>query len=171
MKRILILEDNKERRSNFERAARELGAGFEVKFWDDPAQMARDCEKYFPYAALISLEHDLQNPHGTGLDLAKFLAEKRPVCPVLIHTANSERCFSMINELRFAEWTVDRVPPIGGEWIDRRWLPRAQQLIQATTAPNTTYAYPEAPGWASSIPIAWREPAEDDHHAGAVLAA
>ena len=44
MKRILILEDNKDRRASFERAVRELGGGFEVKFWDDPALMARECE-------------------------------------------------------------------------------------------------------------------------------
>lgn len=151
MKRILILEDNKERRASFERAVRELGGGFEIKFWDDPALMARECEKYFPYAALISLEHDLQNPHGTGLDLAKFLAEKRPVCPVLVHTENSERCFSMINELRFSDWVVDRVPPIGQEWILRRWAPKAQQLIEGV------YSQPQHATWAAPIPIAWRE--------------
>ncbi len=140
MKRILILEDNKERRASFERAARELGGGIEVKIWDDPAQMQKECEKYFPYAALISLEHDLSHDRADGLEIAKFLAEKRPVCPVLIHTANSDRCFSMMNELRFADWVVDRVPPVGDSWINRKWAPKAKELIEGIYAqrPSTS---------------------------------
>jgi hypothetical protein len=166
MKRILILDDNKERRASFERAARELGAGFEVRIWDCPVQMAKECEKYFPYAALISLEHDLLNTDHTGLDMAKFLADKRPVCPVIVHTANSERCFSMINELRFADWVVDRVAPVGAEWIDRRWAPKAKQFIDGIYS----QPQPHMPAWSAQIPVLWRETAPE-HLRNAALAA
>lgn len=85
--------------------------------------MIAQCEKYFPRTALISLDHDLDpapsascDP-GTGLDVAKFLAECRPVCPLIVHLTNVERAHSMHNELRFADWICERVGPIGCDWI------------------------------------------------------
>jgi len=77
---------------------------------------------------LISLDHDL-NPMpgvttdpGTGLDVAQFLGDFLPVCLVLIHTSNMDRVWTMHNELRFAGWIVDRVGPIGTDWIETSWL-------------------------------------------------
>src|SRR5687767_7979103 len=137
MRAVLILEDKPERRAEFERIAPTLGQDFELLFWDDAKRMQHECERYLPHAALISLEHDLNTPPGasadadpgSGLEVAKFLAEKTPVCPVIVHTANTDRSFSIINELRFAEWRVDRVGPIGDRWIEKYWRPKAQQML------------------------------------------
>ena len=86
-------------------------------------------------AALISLEQYL-NPKpgacadpGSGLDVAKFLAEKNPVCPVIVHTSNTDRAFSILNELRFADWRVDRVGPVGDRWIEKYWTTKARELL------------------------------------------
>ena len=137
MRTVLILEDNEERQAEFERMAASLEDGLEVLFWDDANRMRSECERFLPRAALISLEHDLDakpggnvNP-GTGLELARFLAEKTPVCPVIVHTANTDRSFSMFNELRFADWRVDRVGPIGERWIEKYWTRKAKEMLTA----------------------------------------
>lgn len=136
MKTILILEDNEDRIIGFERSVADLGDGYELKIWRDAPSMIAECEQHFSSAALISLDHDL-NPQpgvttdpGSGLDVAQFLAQCRPVCPVIIHTTNAERAYSMHNELRFADWISDRVGPMGTDWIQKLWLPKAQEFLE-----------------------------------------
>ncbi len=140
-KTILILEDNDERIAAFHRAVASLGSGFDLKVWRDAHSMCEECDAYFSNTALISLDHDL-NPipggttdPGTGLDVAQFLGDFLPVCPVLIHSSNTDRVWSMHNELRFAGWMVDRVGPIGTDWVETSWLRRARELL--VQYPNT----------------------------------
>lgn len=135
MKTILILEDNDERIAAFEKTVAELGGGFELKDWRDAPSMIAECEPFFPTTALISLDHDL-NPMpgakvdpGTGVDVARFLGDFMPVCPVLIHSSNTDRVYSMHNELRFAGWMVDRVGPLGTDWVETSWLRSARRLL------------------------------------------
>ena len=97
--------------------------------------MIAECAEFFPSAALICLDHDL-NPQpgvttdpGTGLDVTKFIGDFLPVCPVLIHSSNTDRVYSMHNELRFAGWMVDRVGPLGTDWIGTTWLKRVRELL------------------------------------------
>jgi len=147
MKTILILEDNDERIAAFRKAIESLDSDFEMKIWKDAPSMIAEAEAFFPSAALISLHHDL-NPRpgatadpGTGLDLARYLADFPPACPVLIHSSNTDRAWSIHNELRFAEWTVDRIGPLGEDWIGTFWLRRVRELV--TEHPNT---------WPSELP-------------------
>lgn len=135
MKTILILEDNDERIAAFQQAIEALGNGFDVKVWRDAPSMIAECETFLPTAALISLDHDL-NPMpgatvdpGTGVDVARFLGDFMPVCPVLIHSSNMDRAYSMNNELRFGGWMVDRVGPIGTDWIETSWVRTARRLL------------------------------------------
>jgi ADP-ribosylglycohydrolase len=135
MKSILILEDNDERIAAFRKTVTALGDGFELKVWQDAPSMIAECEAFFPNTALISLDHDL-NPMpgatadpGTGLDVAKFLADFLPACPVLIHSSNTDRAYSMQNELRFSHWVVDRVGPIGTDWIGTSWLRKVREMM------------------------------------------
>jgi hypothetical protein len=137
MRTVLILEDKPERQAEFQRIAPTLGDQFEVLIWDDANRMRKECERFLPNAALISLEHDLDPKPGghadpgSGLDVAKFLAEKKPVCPVIVHTMNTDRSFSILNELRFADWRVDRVGPIGERWIEKYWTSKAREMLVA----------------------------------------
>jgi len=147
MKTILILEASEGRIAAFRAAVRELGDGYELKLWPDAPSMMAECEAYFANACLISLDHDLnpapgatQDP-GTGLEVAQFLGDFVPVCPVVIHSSNTDRVWSMHNELRFGGWIVDRVGPLGEIWIGRSWLPLARRLL--TEHPNT---------WKQTIP-------------------
>jgi ADP-ribosylglycohydrolase len=136
---ILILEDNDERIAMFEKAVAALGDRFELKVWRDAVSMCSECEQYFSTTALISLDHDL-NPApgvtadpGTGLDVAQFLGDFMPVCPVVIHSSNTDRVYSMENELRFAGWTVDRVGPLGTNWIETSWQKRIREIVDKPT--------------------------------------
>jgi ADP-ribosylglycohydrolase len=147
MKTILILEDNDERIAAFQKSVATLGREFELKVWRDAPSMIAGAEEFFPTAVLISLDHDL-NPMpgvttdpGTGLDVARFLGDYMPVCPVLIHSSNTDRVYSMHNELRFAGWMVDRVGPLGTGWIETSWLRRARELL--AQHPNT---------WSANLP-------------------
>ncbi len=148
MKTILLLEDNDERIAAFQQAVAALGADFELKVWRDAPSMIAECEPFFPTTVLISLDHDL-NPMpgatvdpGTGVDVARFLGDVMPVCPVLIHSSNTDRVYSMHNELRFAGWMVDRVGPIGTNWIETSWLRTAKRLLHENT--NT---------WKTNLPL------------------
>lgn len=133
MKTILLLEDNEERIAAFQKTVAALSEGFELKVWRDAPSMIAECEAYFPTTVLICLDHDL-NPvpgatvdPGTGVDVARFLGDFMPVCPVLIHSSNTDRVYSMHNELRFAGWTVG--------WTETSWLRTAQRMLEEF--PNT----------------------------------
>jgi ADP-ribosylglycohydrolase len=141
VKTILILEDNEERIAAFKRAIPQLGDGYDLRIWREAHTMCSECADFFPSAALISLDHDLNaapgssRDPGTGLDVARFLGDSLPVCPVLIHSSNTDRVYSMDNELRFSGWTVDRVGPLGDGWIESSWLAKARDLL--LNHPNT----------------------------------
>jgi ADP-ribosylglycohydrolase len=141
MKTILILEDNGDRIAGFKVAVAKLGNDFDLKIWRDAPSMIAECEAFFPAAALISLDHDLDPQSGTtadpgtGLEVAKFLAACRPVCPLIIHSTNADRAYSMHNELRFADWIAERVGPIGTDWIETLWLSKAREYL--SNCPNT----------------------------------
>jgi ADP-ribosylglycohydrolase len=135
LKTILMLEDNDERIVAFQTVVAALGEGFELKIWRDAPAMIAECDVFFPTAALISLDHDL-NPlpgatvdPGTGVDVARFLGDFMPACPVLIHSSNTDFAYSMFNELRFSGWMVDRVGPLGSDWIETSWLRAAKRLL------------------------------------------
>ncbi len=139
MKNILILEDYDERIVAFRKSVAALGDDCELKVWRDAPSMIADCEAFFPTGALILLDHDL-NPMpgvttdpGTGVDVAQFLGDFLPVCPVLIHTSNMDRLWTMHNELRFAGWIVNRVGPIGTDWIETSWLRSVRGMLAEHT--------------------------------------
>jgi ADP-ribosylglycohydrolase len=135
VKTLLLLEDNDERISAFESIVRELGEEWQMRVWHDAPTMLAECEELFDTTHLVSLDHDL-NPQpgatrdpGTGLDVAKLLASHFAFCPVIIHSTNADRAWSMHNDLRFAGWTVERVGPIGDDWVRKLWLPKAREML------------------------------------------
>jgi ADP-ribosylglycohydrolase len=135
VKTLLLLEDNDERIAAFESILLELGEEWQMRVWRDAPTMLAEWEEFFDSTHLVSLDHDL-NPQpgttcdpGTGLDVAKLLASHFAFCPVIIHSTNADRAWSMHNELRFAGWTVDRVGPIGDDWVQELWLPKAREML------------------------------------------
>lgn len=140
-KSILILEDDEKRIADFRMAVAQLGPNFQVKIWRDAPTMISELPDFISDACLFSLDHDL-NPMpgastdpGTGLDVAAFLCKSQPRCPVILHSSNFERVWSMHNEFRFAGWEIERVGPLGDSWIRDSWLPVAKRLLRHT--PNS----------------------------------
>jgi len=132
---ILILEDNAERIAAFEQTVSALSGDWSLKVWRDAPSMIAECVDYLPTTRLISLDHDL-NPlpgvsydPGTGVDVTRHLSLFPPVCPVILHSSNHERVYSMHNELRFAGWTAERVGPLGEDWIGKSWRRQADVFL------------------------------------------
>ena len=136
MKTILILEDNEAREAALRHAIGEIGADYVVKVWCDAHAMCVECETFFHEAVLISLDHDLTprpgaNPDaGTGMGVARFLGDHMPVCPVIVHSQNTELVWSMYNELRFANWPVEQAGGMGTDWSEANWLRCARELLK-----------------------------------------
>lgn len=132
---VLILEDNAERIAAFEETVPRISPELELKIWRDAPTMLAECEGFFDRVVLFSLDHDL-NPQpdatedpGTGLDVANFLVRFPPICPVVIHSTNVDRVWSMHNEFRFAGWTIDRIGPFDGDWIQKSWRKLVEPLL------------------------------------------
>jgi hypothetical protein len=95
--------------------------------WRSAKQMVREIEPFLPSARLISLDHDLEPQEGEledpgdGIEVARFLAERPPVYPVIIHTSNGTRSQWMIGKFELGGWNYRRVAPIGEEWIEAYW--------------------------------------------------
>jgi ADP-ribosylglycohydrolase len=133
---ILILEDNEAREAAIRHAIGQIGPDFVVIVWCDAYAMCAECEAFFPEAVLISLDHDLTprpgaNPDaGTGMDVARFLGDHMPACPVIVHSQNTEMVWSMHNELRFAGWTVEQAGGMGTDWSEANWARSAGELLK-----------------------------------------
>jgi len=84
---------------------------------------------------LICLDHDLMpnscdDPDpGDGRDVSNFLNHCFPASPVLIHSTNSPAADSMMFSMREHGWFVDRISPIGEDWIESYWFPSALEMV------------------------------------------
>ncbi|WP_442507115.1 cyclic-phosphate processing receiver domain-containing protein [Novipirellula sp. SH528] len=92
---------------------------------------------------LICLDHDLfvdspDDPDpGDGRDVSTFLTTQDANCPALIHSTNAPAADSMMFSMRDAGWTVDRIAPIGDDWIESYWYPTAVEMIMLGNSPKT----------------------------------
>lgn len=133
---ILILEDNAERIAAFQEAVQTLDGGWSLKIWRDAPTMIAECAAFLPSTCLISLDHDLNAQPGascdpgTGVDVAEYLSLFPRVCPVILHSTNHERVYSMHNELRFAGWHAERICPIGNDWISKSWKTKVTEYLR-----------------------------------------
>ncbi len=94
----------------------------------------RNFDSHSSSTCLISLDHDLEAPiedgdPGDGVQVAEFLAARNSICPVIVHSSNIERADLMIYLLRNAGWKVERVGPIGDDWIETSWRLEVQNLL------------------------------------------
>lgn len=135
MPSILMLEDDRDRITRFQGILERNHTSVKIQVSRTaPEFIARypaldfDCD-------LIALDHDLfpdseQDPDpGDGRDVAAFLARQAPICPVLIHSTNASAADSMLFTLQEANWTVDRIAPLGEDWIEAYWYPVAMEMI------------------------------------------
>lgn len=130
-----MLEDDRDR---IERFACVLGSvAIQLTYFRTAHDFIRAYEWLTIVPKLISLDHDLFVDHdndpdpGDGRDVAKFLALHKPISPILIHSTNAIAADSMLFTLQDAGWTVDRIAPIGDDWIESYWFPTAMNMIQS----------------------------------------
>ena len=137
--KILILEDNRDRIAAFQSVVAEL-PGCELVVWRNAPGMIKELSLHLPSASLISLDHDLVQDAGDpdpgdGLQVAEAIATYAPTCPIILHSTNVNRVYSMIRELADGGWIPLRVAPVGmGEnWILSTWLPKVKSLLATAT--------------------------------------
>lgn len=133
--RLLMLEDDAERLARFEAAVRLRFPQLQLVVWRSAVRMLAELEPHLPHAALIALDHDLESEAGEpdpgdGLDVAKWLADRPPTCPVIIHTSNARRGDAMEGELDLAGWRYARVLPFGDDWIEAEWYQVVRRFLK-----------------------------------------
>ena len=91
------------------------------------------------HCGVISLNHDLGPERlrdgvmfdpGTGRDVANYLSERSPVCPVILHTDSffiRPRLQSILDSSNWAHTFVS--PGNGTDWINNAWLPVVLKLL------------------------------------------
>src|SRR4051794_26033884 len=143
-KKIAILEDNAERAAAMQRCLQDRFYQFEVLFFHDAAAMCKFCEEHLDEIIVIGLDHDLDlipGPKGRwlypgpGREVADYLAGKKPVCPVIIHTSNAVAADGMEMALQDAHWETHRIVPADDlDWIPTTWFRTIRRAIVRQTA-------------------------------------
>ncbi len=131
---LLMLEDDRERIDRFTATPGTIAPSMPLVVWRSAGKMIREIEPFLPSAQLISLDHDLEptegeDDPGDGIDVARFLAARPPVCPVIIHSSNGSRSDWMIGEFELGGWRHHRVAPIGEDWIEAYWGSVVRRLL------------------------------------------
>ncbi len=131
----LVLEDNVDRMASFREAAEQFDPSQELKLWRIAKHMIEDIPRCLPNATLISLDHDLYRHNdddpdpGTGREVANHLASLEPVCPVIVHSTNTDEAWGMYNELTYAKWQVELIHHLDEpRWIQERWASLVRKL-------------------------------------------
>jgi hypothetical protein len=107
---LLMLEDDGERIERFTETLKAIDPTLPLVIWRSAKKMIRGLETFLPSARLISLDHDLEpqpgddEDPGDGIEVARFLAERTPVCPVIVHSSNGMRSDWMIGEFELGGW-------------------------------------------------------------------
>jgi len=133
----LILEDSPNRTEAFQNAAKRHRQSGSIRIWRIAAQMIQELPGLLASATLLSLDHDLYKQDksdpdpGCGRDVANYLAKQKPLCPIIIHSTNTDAAWGMHNELTAAGWEVEIIHHLDeAEWIETRWLALAQKLTR-----------------------------------------
>ena len=145
--KIVILEDNEDRQAVMRDCLGDRFPMYEIAIFDDSREMIRYFDKHLGETLAIALDHDLilkPGPDGrcidtgTGREVADYLAARIPVCPVIIHTTNSDAATGMLMVLKDAGWKTLRVlPSEGTEWIIKDWFPAVRRAIVGPVQPRT----------------------------------
>lgn len=136
---IAILEDNLDRRERMKAWLDDRLYMYGQAFFDDAKDMNHWLEQHRGELLAVALDHDLDlKPSGdgrwldpgTGRMVADYLAQFKPICPVLVHSTNAPAAAGMVAVLQERGWMVDAVTPYADtQWIDESWWPALRRLI------------------------------------------
>lgn len=134
---IVMLEDDRDRIARFQSMLTDPTVNGSLTVSRTAYDFINSYETSNSTPDLIALDHDLftdrpDDPDpGDGRDVAAYLASKQPVCPVLIHSTNAPAAESMLFTLDEVGWTVDRISPLGEDWIEAYWYPYMKRMLQS----------------------------------------
>jgi CheY-like chemotaxis protein len=143
--KILVLEDNRDRRAAMAECLADRFYTYEPVFFDEPRPLLCYLRDHLEEAICISLDHDMDliedaagqlSDPGTGREVADYLATRSPQCPVVIHTTNTAAAEGMEAALGESGWTVYRVAPWGDlAWVRAEWFRTVRRAIVDTAVP------------------------------------
>lgn len=148
--KIAILEDNGGRQACMQDCLADRFHQYEVRLFDAADEMIAFLVESLRDTLVVSLDHDLELKEGhqgkvidpgTGRDVADYLAQQAPACPVVIHTSNSAAAAGMEMVLQDAGWATHRVVPFDDlKWIESEWFRTMRRAIvgQASAAKART---------------------------------
>jgi hypothetical protein len=131
----LMLEDDLDRIERFNRIVAQHHRHISLDIERTAPAFIRRFKDIGVIPDLICLDHDLMpdspdDPDpGDGRDVSNFLNKSSPTSPVLIHSSNSNAADSMMFSMRDHGWFVDRISPIGDDWIESDWFPSAIDMV------------------------------------------
>ena len=156
--RILILEDNADRRTAMLEHIADCLPMFGVSFFETSESMINALKSAkWDEIALISLDNDLDpiqingraTDAGDGLAVARFLVELKSMLvtsqvtipPLIIHTTNELAALQMQHMFTVARWRFERVTPYDGEsWIGEVWIQKIRATIVGSVTDHRTVA-------------------------------
>jgi len=128
-KLLLMLEDESNRLERFTKLLDTLGETVEFRHWRTASGFIAGFDNADRVPSLICLDHDLFTDHrddpdpGDGRDVALHMSNTAPQCHVIIHSSNGHAADSMLFTLEDANWDVEKIGPIGRDWIEAYWWP------------------------------------------------
>jgi hypothetical protein len=147
-KKIVILEDNLDRQAVMRACIADRFYTFDAHLIDNPLDTIRFLESNLAETLVISLDNDMEllpGPDGRfvdpgeGLEVARFLAAREPVCPVIVHTTNLRAAEEMKRVLAAANWQTRRVIPFDDvNWITTDWFATMRRAIVGPISRNQT---------------------------------
>lgn len=154
--RILILEDNADRREAMKACLFDRFPQFAVTFHPSSSEFIRELDqRALNDVVLVSLVHDLEPvlaadgsmaDAGDGLEVAQHLAHAPPACPILVHTTNIPAGAAMMEVLSTAGWSPERVIPYDDTtWIGETWMRAVRNQIVNSAAASSRPAVGQFP--------------------------
>ena len=138
-KLILVLESNPVHGATMHAALEPHGLTDVTNFFDNSPDAISWLSRNLMHCGVISLNHDLGPERirdermfdpGTGRDVANYLAERTPVCSVILHTDNFFIRPRMQSILDGGGWVHTYVSPRNGDhWVGKDWLPCVLRLL------------------------------------------
>jgi DNA-binding NtrC family response regulator len=126
---IAILDDEPDRLRAMTAALSRRFPELQVATFGNAPEMIAWLDRNLSSVALISLDHDLmpeaagQPDPGTGRDVADYLATRRPLCHVIIHTTNGLAAPGMQMVLDESGWPSSLVAPYNDlQWVTTWWI-------------------------------------------------
>ena len=135
---IAVLEDDSQRTTAMRAVLAEAFPGYRHEFFPTAPGMIGFLKENLGAIRLLSLDHDLGpvvehgGPNsGTGMDVARFLARRDPVCHVILHSSHLPSVQRMEEELGEAGWNCSRVTAgAGTEWVATGWRAEVERCLR-----------------------------------------